>query len=234
MKFGDFDVLTFDCYGTLIDWEDGILRALRPVLLAHGLTLRDAEILERYSMIESRVESLVYAPYRDVLRATATTLFRDAGFSPTAAEADSLIDSFGDWRPFADTVGALRRLKQQYRLAILSNVDDDLFALTARSLEVEFDLVVTAQQVRSYKPSPVIFHAALKQLGTPRERVLHVAQSLYHDIATARSLGIATAWIDRRRGQIGSGATPAAEARPQAVFADLRALADRVQETTAQ
>ena len=140
--------------------------------------------------------------------------------------AARLPGSLRDWPPFDDTVAALRRLGRRFRLGILSNVDDDLFADSARLLEVEFAPVVTAQQAGAYKPSRRNFELLLERAGAPRERVLHVAESLFHDVAPARALGLATVWVDRRAGQEGSGATPSATATPDARVESLAALAD--------
>jgi len=130
-----------------------------------------------------------------------------------------------DWPAFPDSAQALAALQRRYRLAIVSNVDDDLFAASARRLGVAFDWIVTAEQVRSYKPAPAHFLRAIERIGLPRDSLLHVAQSLYHDVAPARSLGLSTVWVNRRLGKAGSGATPAAQAEPDFTVPDLRALA---------
>ncbi len=225
LDLSQFQCLTFDCYGTLIDWESGILGALRPILAAHGRKLSDGGILELYSAIEAQLEAGPYLPYREILDAVVMKLAARLVFSPTAEQVHSLANSLPSWQPFPDTVPALRRLSERFRLAIISNTDDDLFASTARHLEVRFDPVVTAQQARSYKPSENNFRLALKRIGLPREQVLHVAQSLYHDIAPAKDLGLATVWINRRAGKPGSGATPPAPAAADLVLPDLASLA---------
>jgi 2-haloacid dehalogenase len=130
------------------------------------------------------------------------------------------------WRAFPDTVPALKRLGQKYRLAVLSNVDDDLFAGTAAHLEIPFHQILTARQMEAYKPSPAFFEAALQRIGLPSERILHVAQSLHHDIRPAKRLGLASVWINRRHARPGFGATPPAEGRPDLVLPDLKSLAD--------
>ncbi len=224
----DFDALTFDCYGTLIDWETGMLAALRPLLDRRGLTPTDDAILERFAAWEAEVESEPYLPYREVLREVTRRWAGECGFAPDDEEADALAESLPHWPPFADTVDALTTLARRYRLGIISNVDDDLFAGTARRLGVPFDFVVTASQVKSYKPAPAHFLAALNRLersGVRRDRILHVAQSLHHDIAPARALGLATVWVNRRMGQPGSGATLPASAAPDMEVPDLRTLA---------
>ncbi len=229
LDFAGFQLLTFDCYGTLIDWEQGILGALRPLLAAKGKLLRDEEILETYAQLEAQAERGEYRPYREILQSVVLGLGLRWGFKVSPAEAESLPNSLAEWPPFPDTVGALRRLKSRYQLAILSNTDDDLFALTAKRLEVPFDHVITAQQARSYKPSPNNFQTMLARVNLPREKILHVAQSLFHDVAPARSLGLTTVWVNRRALKPGPGATPPADARPDFEVPDLGSLAEAVE-----
>lgn len=226
--FSQYQFLTFDCYGTLIDWEKGILDGLRPLLQKYGVQLSDEQLLELYAGIEADLEAGSYQPYRDVLRQIVPLLGKELGFAPSSAEENSLVDSFANWQPFSDSVAALQLLQQRYKLVILSNVDDDLFALSARHLQVTFDGVITAEQVKSYKPSLNHFHCAIEQLGNQPERILHVAQSLYHDIVPARSLGLSTVWINRRQGKAGFGATPVAHAQPDWEFPSLQALAKAI------
>jgi len=224
LDFGRFEALSFDCYGTLIDWESGILSAVRPVLAAHGKDLDDAGILRLYAELESRIESRGYEPYRTVLCRVMEGLGERLGFVPDEAQRSSVADSLGTWPPFPDTVRALRFLKSRFRVGILSNVDDDLFAATANQLEVDFDWVVTAEQVGDYKPSMRAFEAVLERIPLPKGSILHVAQSLYHDIGPAREIGLATVWIDRRRGEPGFGATPESRAEADLTLPDLRSL----------
>ncbi len=226
MDFSRFKVLTFDCYGTLVDWESGILGALRPILRRHRCDISDQELLEVYAGLEAAAEDGPFRPYRSVLENVVHALGERLGFSPSAEEARSLPESIRDWQPFSDTIESLRRLKTRYRLAILSNVDDDLFAHTAKRLEVPFEFVITAQQCRSYKPSLNNFRTAVERIGLPKEQVLHVAQSLFHDIAPAHELGIPNAWVNRRQGMQGAGATVPATATPDVEVADLKTLAD--------
>ena len=223
LDFKSFEVLTFDCYGTLIDWETGILGALRPLVAKHGKKVSDQELLALYGELEARVEAGEYKRYREILRQVVRAMGERFGFQATEAEMDSLPDSLGAWPPFPDTVAALRRLKSRYQLAILSNTDDDLFAQTAKRLEVPFDFVITAQQAGSYKPSLNNFRLALKRVGRPKEKVLHVGQSRHHDIAPAHELGLKNVLVTRR----GHGATLANAAQPDLEVPDLKTLADR-------
>ena len=225
MDFTRFEVLTFDCYGTMIDWESGIFSALRPILAANGKTLSDSRILEIYSELEPRFQQ-PFRPYRDVLQAVVRGFGEKLGFMPSPAEARSLPESLPQWRPFPDTVAALKRLQTRYKLAVVSNVDDDLFAGSARQLEVEFDHVITAQQAHAYKPSLKIFKLAMERTGGGPENLLHVGQSIYHDVIPAKSLGLATVWVKRASPRPGAGATVAVSGQPDLEVPDLKTLAE--------
>ncbi|MBL8962613.1 MAG: haloacid dehalogenase type II [Phycisphaeraceae bacterium] len=222
--------LMFDCYGTLIDWEAGILRAIRPVLSVHGVRTSDEELLERYARSEAAVESGTYRPYREVLDRVMESIGVSYGLRFESRERERLAASVGAWPAFPDTAQALARLGERFTLTVVSNVDDDLFEGSRQRLEsagARIDRLVSAQLCRSYKPSPRNFRVALALLDAPVESVLHVAQSLYHDVAPARQAGLTTAWINRRRGKPGSGATPAARGvMPDLELPDLRSLAD--------
>jgi 2-haloacid dehalogenase len=225
LDFDRFQALTFDCYGTLIDWETGIWEALRPVLRRHHVSVARESALEMFGALEAEAERMPYRDYKSVLREVLQGFGRRAGFEPSDAECEAFSRSVGDWPAFPDSAAALRALHQRFQLAIVSNVDDDLFAATAPRLGETFDWVVTAEQARSYKPAHENFRLALRRMNLPRERVLHVAQSLYHDIAPANALGLATVWVNRRRGRHGLGATPAAIATPDLEVPDLQSLA---------
>jgi 2-haloacid dehalogenase len=227
-----YEVVSFDCYGTLIDWESGIVSGLRPVLANHGVEATDEEILTLHAETEHRLQSSStpgsYVKYRDVLGEEVREAGRRWGFEPDPSEVGALADSLRNWRPFPDTVEALRRLKSRYRLAIISNVDDGLFALTACHLEVEFDWIVSAEQAGTYKPSTNNFEVAMGRMGVAPERLLHAAESLFHDVVPARELGLSTVWVHRRAGKEGFGATPPADAEPDFVVPDLETLASEL------
>src|SRR5262249_19400550 len=201
IDFGAKRVLTFDCYGTLIDWETGILSTLQPILAAHGVKADPEELLALHAQLEPAAEQGPYAPYREVLMTVLRGLSARLGFAPSAAEQSRFGQSVGDWPPFADTSAALAMLKRRFRLAIISNVDDDLFARSNAKLGVAFDWIVTAQQVRSYKPSLNNFRQALARIGLPSGEILHVAQSLFHDHVPPKQLGLETVLANRRKGQ---------------------------------
>jgi 2-haloacid dehalogenase len=225
LDFNRFEILTFDCYGTLIDWEKGILSALNRILAAHGKKSDKAELLRLYGDFEQREEAGPFRSYRAVLESVAGQFGAHFGFTATVVEKRSLPDSLPNWKPWPDTAAALRRLKTRFRLAILSNVDDDLFAATRPQLGVEFDEVITAQQAQAYKPSLKIFELALSRIKAPAHRVLHVGQSVYHDVVPAQALGLATVWVNRPSARPGVGAVKAAEARADLIVTSLAELA---------
>jgi len=226
LDFKQFCVLTFDCYGTMIDWESGIFSALRPMLAARGLHVSNHDLLETYGELEAQAEAGEFLNYREVLRRVVHGFGQRLGFEATASEMQSLPDSMAQWQPFPDTVAALRRLGTRYSLAVLSNVDDDLFAASGRKLEVTFKKVITAQQARCYKPCLEIFRMGMRQLDVTPDQVLHVGQSIYHDAIPAKSLGIATVWVNRPSPRSNVGAVKAAAGKADLEVPNLKALAD--------
>ena len=214
-----FDVLTFDCYGTLIDWERGLGDAFASAARGAGIVLDRAAVVAAYHEIEPVIEAERYRSYRDVLALTARGVAERLHWKLSPGDERFVADSLPSWPPFADTNGALRRLADAgHRLAILSNVDDDLLAGTRRHLDVDFEFVVTAQQVGAYKPALAHWEVARKRIGDARW--LHVAQSYFHDIVPARRLGIASAWINRTRQK------PSGPERPDVEFGTLAEAAD--------
>jgi len=224
VDFKKFKVLTFDCYGTLIDWETGILSVLKPILFVHGKTLQDEQILELYAQLEAEEESGKYISYREILQNVVKGFGKKLGFSPSSFEKKALPKSLKFWSPFPDTIEALEKLKEKFMLAIISNTDDDLFAQTAKHLKVKFNWVITAEQVKSYKPSLNNFKQAIQRIGLAPGKILHVAQSVYHDIIPAKSLGLVTVLVRRR----GAGATLPAEGKPDLEVPDLKTFASMV------
>jgi len=224
LDLSGFEYVSFDCYGTLIDWESGILGYLRPLLHSKNRDATDAEILSLYSEFEPRQQGQPYRSYREILAALVRDFANNFNFQVSDEADNGLAESIRNWAPFPDTVSALARLKSRYKLAVLSNIDDDLFALTAPKLGVEFDCVVTAQQVQSYKPSLRNFETLRQRLPIEKERLLHVAESLYHDVVPAHSLGIATVWVNRRQGRV--AATKLVAAQPDLEVLTVGELAD--------
>jgi 2-haloacid dehalogenase len=225
LDFTRYEILTFDCYGTLIDWEAGILAALHRILSAHAKAIDDAALLKLYGDFEQRSEEGKFQPYKEVLASVVRQLGDELKFTPTAEETKSLADSLPGWKPWPDTVAALRQLKSRFHLAILSNVDDDLFAGTRPQFGVEFDEVITAQQAQAYKPSLKLFELALSRINAPAHRVLHVGQSIYHDVVPAQALGLATVWVNRPSARPGVGAVKTANATPDLTVTSLAELA---------
>lgn len=231
MKLADFSVMTFDCYGTLIDWERGILAALQPLRRSAGDKVTDDAALEAFARIESRQQAMTPAMvYPDLLAAVYRQLAAEWDVAPDAAAAARFGASVGDWPAFPDSGEALCYLAQHFRLVILSNVDRDSFMASNRRLGVGFDAVHTAQDIGFYKPDRRNFTYLLDRLaaaGVAKHQVLHVAQSLFHDHAPANGVGLASAWIDRRHQVGGSGATAAVspDVRYDFRFTSMAALA---------
>jgi 2-haloalkanoic acid dehalogenase type II len=214
MKVTDFTTLTFDCYGSLIDWETGILAELGPWASQHGLRVSDEALLEAFGVVEAECERETPAVlYPGILARVLERLASRWGTTLRPGEADAFGSSVGRWPAFPDSPEALAYLAQHYELVILSNVDHASFARSRERLGVQFDRVITAQDIGSYKPDPRNFQFAIDDLrrtfGTEPREILHTAQSIFHDIVPAKRAGLQTMWINRRRGREGWGATPA-------------------------
>jgi len=214
-----YDVITFDCYGTLVDWEEGISRAFAEAAALDGRTVDRRTVLDAHAKIEPEVQAGEFHSYREVLQETARRIARSLGWPVSPERAAFLPESLRRWHPFDDTNPALRRLARAgYKLGILSNVDDDLLAGTLRHLDVAFDPVVTAQQVRSYKPGHRHFLEARRRIGD--RRWLHAAQSHFHDVVPAHALGIPVVWINRKAEPTAGDARPDRELRTMSDLAD--------------
>ncbi len=235
MLLTDFTTLTFDCYGTLIDWESGIAAALGPWAGRGGV---DAEaLLAAFARIENRLQrDNPTAPYPELLRKGALAIAADLGAPMADGEAEAFAASIEDWPAFPDSADGLAHLKRHYKLVVLSNVDNASFAHSNAKLSVDFDAVFTAEDIGSYKPDPRNFRymlARLAAMGIAKSAILHTAQSPYHDIAPARQMGIATNWINRRGLKPGGGATPAAEATPDFEHASIAEFVEAHRAATA-
>src|SRR5947209_6888199 len=224
MDFSSVQLITFDCYGTLIDWETGMLAALRSLFPSHA-HITDEQLLAMYGEIEVRLEAGPYLAYRTVLSRTAEEMGRRLGVELSAEQCQQFAESLKRWPPFPDSVESLKTLAKHYRLGIISNTDDDLFAASQKLLQAPFAMIVTAQQVQSYKPSLRNFEEAMKRAGIPKETMLHAAQSIYHDIAPANTLGLKNVWVNRRFGKQGPGATVTGDAKPGLEVRSLSELA---------
>ena len=220
LRPGQVSVITFDCYGTLIDWETGIWEAFRSAAASDGLRLDREEVVRAYHAIEPLVESGTYRPYRDVLRETARRVAADCGWTISTERAGFLPESLAAWPAFTDTNPSLERLARHWRLGILSNVDEDLLAGTLEHLAVDFDFYVTADRVESYKPDLAHFEAARPFVGDSTGW-LHAAQSLFHDVAPANTVGLPVVWVNRKAQR-----RPAEGPLPDHEVPDLATLAD--------
>jgi 2-haloacid dehalogenase len=222
MPLTDFKVLTFDCYGTLIDWETGIAEALQPLLARSGKRLSRDEVLETFARHEATRESETpSAIYSEILSVVHSRIAMDWGVEPRAEESRVFGRSVPKWPEFADSPAALQYLKEHYKLVILSNVDRESFKGSNARLQVEFDYVFTAQDIGSYKPNPRNFEYMIEKLnaaGHQKHEILHTAESLFHDHLPANKAGLASAWIHRRHAQKGFGATHPPEEIPKYDF----------------
>lgn len=222
MNLKDFSTLTFDCYGTLIDWETGMVEALEPLTKRASRPLSRDEILEAHARHESSQQSWTPAKrYCDLLAVVYKRLADEWGVSVTWDECVAYGNSVGNWPAFPDTVEALRYLKQHYKLVILSNVDNASFALSNKRLGVTFDAIYTAEDIGTYKPSLRNFEymlEKLKTLGVEKNQILHTAESLFHDHLPANQMGLTSCWIHRRHATGGFGATMKPESMPTTQF----------------
>lgn len=223
----DFDIITFDCYGTLIDWENGIVTAFQTEAARDGVELAADDIVAAYGIEEPLVESGAYRSYREVLGETArrvgARLGTNLGWNIEPERAGFLAASLPRWTPFPDTNAALERLASRYELGILSNVDDDLLAATRKHFTVSFDLILTAQQVKSYKPGAAHFTEALAR--SAGKRLIHAAQSYFHDVVPTRRLGIPVVWVNRHGSPVEPGGPlPTHEVRTLTELADFMGL----------
>jgi 2-haloacid dehalogenase len=232
VELSDFDALSFDCYGTLIDWESGISAVLSPWASEVGLDLDREQLLTAYSAHEARVEwDRPTTLYPEVLAQAFRDTGAELGREVSAEWAERFGGSVPDWPAFPDSADALARLSERYQLIILSNVDRTSFAGSNARLGVDFDAIITAEDVGVYKPRLNHFERldqVIAERGVPRERLLHVAQSLFHDHGPAKQVGLSSAWINRRQADAGWGATPEpdAEYSYQWEFPSMAAFAD--------
>jgi 2-haloacid dehalogenase len=222
VRLSDFKVLTFDCYGTLIDWESGMIEALKPLTSKASPALSRNAILEAHAWHESTQQRYTPAkPYRDLLAVVYKRLADELAVKVSWEDCLAYGRSIADWPAFADTPAALQYLKRHYKLVILSNVDNASFAASNRRLQVEFDAIYTAEDIGSYKPDPRNFAYLLERLermGVRKDDILHTAESLFHDHAPANKVGLRSAWIHRRHGDQGTGATMTPSEMPRYDF----------------
>lgn len=222
MKLSDFKILTFDCYGTLIDWESGLLRGLEPMLARLGSNVDRQRLLEIFADYETEQQRFTpFKPYRDLLPVVYKRVAEHFGVDASLNECEAFGASIANWPAFDDSAEALKSLQQHYKLVILSNVDNRSFAASNARLGVTFDAVFTAEDIGSYKPAPRNFDYmlwALGERGIGKGDILHTAQSLHHDHVPANACGLNSAWIDRRTGRTGGGATKPVPKMPRIDF----------------
>lgn len=225
LDFERFEWVSFDCYGTLVDWETGICDAVAGVFARYGVRRSRDEILAMFSDAEPKAQSAgEFREYRQALRDVMELMAWEASIRLPRDQADALPDSLPHWPVFPDAADALKTMQSRYKLAIISNVDDDLFAGTAANLGIAFDAVVTSQQVGSYKPDLRNFNAAMERMAVGKERWLHVGESLFHDIGPANLMGIASVWVNRPDRGGGSRRTDAAPSLEVPGLAELARL----------
>jgi len=231
MRLHDFKALTFDCYGTLIDWESGILAAFAPWRKRTGVAVDDNRLLEMFAEAESRIQAEEPTIlYPDALALGLQRIGERLKAPATPDETRAFGQSVKDWPAFTDSAAALAYLKQHYKLVVLSNIDRASFAHSNKKLGVAFDAVVTAQDVGSYKPALNHFKVGLETLakmGVPKNKVLHTAQSLFHDHVPGKKIGLTTMWINRRKGKAGGGATmPVGAVQPDGEVPSMAAMVE--------
>ena len=198
LDFDQYEWISFDCYGTLVDWETGISDAVAAIFARHGVRRSRQQILALFADSEPRVQAGgEFLDYRRVLHDVMELMAWQVSIRLPSTEADALPESLPRWPVFPDATDALRKMQQRYRLAIISNVDDDLFAGSAELLGIDFDAVVTSQQARSYKPSLGNFELAQERMAVDKAAWLHVGESLFHDIGPANNIGIDSVWVNR-------------------------------------
>lgn len=226
-----YRIISFDCYGTLIDWETGLTGVLGELARKHNTTVSDIQLLNDYSQFEPEAESGAFKNYRRVLQIVMRAFGQKYNWTLSQHESGILGDTLPFWPLFADTQQCIELLKDDFKIGIISNVDDDLIQQTLENGGLKVDFVTTAEESRAYKPSAEPFRRALQKYKCEPGEVLHCGCSPYHDIGTAHSLGMATAWINRRMGKEGSGATPAGKAEPDYTFSSLLELTGYLQKT---
>jgi putative hydrolase of the HAD superfamily len=234
MRLTDFDALSFDCYGTLIDWEHGLRQGLEKVSRLDGQSLDVDDLIETYADAEAQAErEHPGMRYPEIIARSIAATGATHGIDVPPALATEIGASIPEWPAFPDSANALERLSRRFKLIILSNVDRASFAASNTRLGVTFDAILTAEDIGSYKPDPRNFAALLEHvetMGIAPNRLLHVAQSLFHDHVPAKTAGLTTVWIDRRQDRPGHGATPVAAdgVRPDWRFPSMAAFADAV------
>jgi 2-haloacid dehalogenase len=228
IEFGRFKALTFDCYGTLIDWDSGISDLVRPWLQDMQSAVPPDLVVSTFALMQARHQQVrPTLLYPEVLRRSWRDIEEQFGWDESPERAEAFAHSVHIWKPFPDTIESLGYLSHSYKLGILSNVDNASIASTLKLLDVPFSAVVTAEDVKSYKPGLAHFEEAVRRFaasGIQKSEILHVAQSKHHDMIPGRQFGLTTVWVNRRYGKKGTGATLAASAEPDLTVNSLAEL----------
>lgn len=219
-----YQVLIFDCYGTLVDWQSAISSYWQSILVKHDAHVTDEFLLDFHAQWEP-VEQEHGDLYRDVLKRVMSRLGERLAFTPSADELEGFVDSLANSQPFDDSVDTLKQLSQHFELAIVSNTDHEIIEKTMVPFELELDYLITAEDTHAYKPSEKMMSEAMSRIGK-RKSKLHVAQSLYHDISPANKMGNDSVWINRSN--LGDAELWNADAKPTWTFEDLRSFADAI------
>ncbi len=205
--------VTFDVYGTLIDWEAGVYQAFAKEAEKDGYTISRDELIPLFLEVQREIKSGSYELYAEVLRRTAMQVARRLGWPLESSRANFLPESIPRWMPYKETNTQLERFRKKYKTGLISNIDDKLLGQTRRHFKPDFDLVVTAQQVRSYKPDPAHFKECERRIGT-RKGWVHVTSSLYYDVEPCLKLKVPVIWVNRRKETLEPGAKkPTAEVK---------------------
>lgn len=221
-----YEYLSFDCYGTLIDWEKGILTFFNALFQEHEVTISDVELLKNYARFEAEAEHGTYKPYREILAEVLQQFCTLVGINHAQLDPQSLAESVKLWPAFEDSHDALVQLQSKYNLVIISNIDDDLFSHSEALLGIKFDYIYTAMQMKSYKPNVYNFDYVQQALSLTDQNWLHVAQSIYHDHMPISTKGIDSVWIKRQSRAGDQGVAPNTNYRPKIVYSTLKAFAD--------
>ncbi|MEM1665785.1 MAG: haloacid dehalogenase type II [Nitrososphaerota archaeon] len=194
----EFDVLTFDCYGTLVDWESGAKQVFIRILSKKKKNIPVDELLSRWLEEDFRQVQGPYRPYKEILKISLKQVMDSFGMDYSETDGEEFVSSIKSWKPFPDVEPALKSLKQKYKLAIISNIDNDIITESVKLMGIDFDYIITAEDARAYKPSRKIFEYAIERLGLKKDRILHVSFSPDYDLIPAKSLGMYVAWLDRK------------------------------------
>jgi len=223
INFHEFEVVSFGCIGTLVDWHKGFLNTIRPLFTHQGMVMGDQRIINSFIGYEAALMKDQYLPYQEVFKKVLQKMGQDNGFVPTYAEMAAITNAIKAWTLFPDVVESLKILKKQYKLAVITNLDNELLEGLLPQLPIEFDWVITAEASQSYKPSHRIFEYAAREIGVDPSKILHVGHSLNHDVAPVKALKMASVWVNRNIPQKGDGGeTSTATIEPDLEVPDLK------------